>query len=115
MVVYLEGDETGRELAERLVAIQKGAFRAAGLPGGEFTASLAGGEAALYVLSLPRVFPGNCSATPAWPAASTRGPLVDVRAHALVRPGVTSFSIEADGTIHFDRLMPMVALPGAAR
>jgi hypothetical protein len=114
VVVYLQGDDTGRELAERLVAVQRDAF-AAGLPSEEFNASLAGGEAAVYVLSLPKVSPGNCSATPAWPSASTVVPLVDVRAHALIRAGVPSFSIEVDGTIHFDRLMPIVSLPGSAR
>jgi hypothetical protein len=114
-VVYLQGDQTAREVAERLVATQRTRLRATGLALDAFTASLAGGEAAMYVLSLPRTFPGNCSTIPAWPSASSLTPLIDVGAHALVRSGVPALTIEGDGTIRFDHLLPIISSLGPGR
>lgn len=109
LVVYVEGDETGGALAERLVALEKTSLRAVALPPAEFAASLSGGEAALYVLSLPRIGPGNCAGVPAWPSASSVLPLVDVRPHLLLRAGVPAITLEADGTFRFEH--PLIVLP----
>ena len=107
-VVYEVGDEPGRAIAERIVALERSAFQVAGLPRSEFLASLAEGEAAMYVTTLARTVPLSCSAVPAWPAAATVNSLVDVRAHALIRSGLPAILIESDGTVRFER--PVVAV-----
>lgn len=114
-VVYLQGDETAREIAERLVALERSPLRAVALPQDALDASLAGGEAARYVISLPRTAPGSCREVPAWPSASGVIPLVDVRAHAIVRSGVPGFTIEGDGTVRFDRPVAIIPPPGPMR
>jgi hypothetical protein len=113
-VVYLAGDETGRTLAERIVAVQKPSFRVVALPLGEFNASLATMESALYVLSLPRTPPLSCSARPTWLGWYEVTPLVDVRAHALLRPGLPALFVESDGTVSFERPLGLVPLPPSA-
>ena len=110
-VVYLQGDETARQIAERVVALQRTRLRATGLPPGAFIGSLAGGEAAMYVLSLARTAPGGCGDKPAWPSQSFITPLVDGRAHAIVRAGVPGFTIEGDGTIRFKHLLRLIPPP----
>lgn len=107
-VAYREGDATARELAERLVALQTGPFRAVAYPTDAFIASLAGGDAAMYILPLSGAG-GECSGQPQWPSASSVVPLVETRAHALVRAGVPSFSIEWDGVMRFDSLLPVLS------
>ena len=115
LVVYVEGDETGRALAERMVALERTPLRAASLPPAEFAASLSGGEAALYVLSLSRIGPGNCAGVPAWPSAARVLPLVDVRPHLLLRAGVPAITLEADGSFRFDHPLIVIPTPGRAR
>ena len=115
LVLYVEGDEAGRALAERLVALERTPLRAAALSPAEFAASLSGGEAVLYVLALPRVGPGNCAGVPAWPSASTLLPLVDVRPYLLLRAGVPAITLEADGSFRFDHPLIVVPSPGPAR
>jgi hypothetical protein len=114
-VVYLEGDVTGRALAERMVALERPALRAAGLDAERFAASLAGGEAAMYVLALSRSAPGNCAGAPSWPSAATVLPLVDTRPHAVVRTGVPPITIEYDGTVRFDQPLPLIPDAGPGR
>jgi hypothetical protein len=114
-IVYRQGDQTGREIAERLVALQRSPLRAVGLPSDTFLASLAGGEAVMYVFSLSRSAPGSCREKPTWPPGSSVVPLVDSRAHAIVRAGVPGFTIEGDGTIRFDHIVRMIPPAGPAR
>ena len=114
-VVYLEGDQTAREIAERLVALQRTPVQTMALPRDRFVSSLAAGEASMYVLSLPRTDPGSCGRKPAWPSASSVLPLVDSRAHALVRAGVPGFTIEEDGTIRFDPVLRLIPRPSPSR
>lgn len=109
-VAYQEGDATARDLAERLVALQTGSLRAVAYPPDAFNVSLAGGEAAMYVLALSSA-PGECASHPQWPASSSVVPLVETRAHALIRAGVPSFTIESDGALRFDSLLS-AASPG---
>jgi hypothetical protein len=114
-IVYRQGDETAREIAERLVALQRSPLRAAGLPADSFLASLAGGEAVMYVFSLSRAASGSCREEPVWPSRSSIVPLVESRAHAIVRAGVPGFTIEADGTIRFDHVVRLISPPGPGR
>ena len=107
-VVYEAGDESGRAIAERIVALERSSLQVAGLPRSDFLASLAGGEASIYVMSLARNAPLSCSVVPAWPQAAMVNALVDVRAHALIRSGLPAMLIESDGTVHFER--PVIVL-----
>lgn len=109
-VTYLRSDPSARELAERMVAIQQSPLRVVGLTAEAFTASLAGGEAALYIVPLALARLDDCGAAPVWPSDSWTFPLVDTRAHAVLRPGVPPFSIDADGTLRFG--LPAGAVPG---
>jgi hypothetical protein len=115
LVAYLQGDESAREIAERMVALASIPLTVAPLAPETFTASLAGGEAALYIFTLPRTFPGSCGRIPAWPSGSAVVPLVDVRAHAVVRSGVPPFTTNDDGTFQFDLPVTLVPLPGPMR
>ena len=110
-VIYLEGDETARAIAERLVALQRTPVLARPLSRDDLYSSLAAGDAAAYVLSLPRTDPGSCGRKPPWPSGSSVLPLIDSRAHAIVRAGVPGFTIEGDGTVRFDRVMHLIPPP----
>ncbi len=100
-VVYPLDDDVARQLAERLVALRFPAYRALGLLPDPLAASLAAGEAALYVVPVNRTPAAGCHGFPASPAGSRVIPLVDSRAHAIVRDGVPPFYIEADGSVRF--------------
>jgi hypothetical protein len=69
----------------------------------------------MYVFSLPRTAPGSCGEKPAWPSPSSIIPLVDTRAHAIVRAGVPGLTIEGDGTIRFDHLLQLIPPPRPER
>jgi hypothetical protein len=114
-IIYRQGDETAREIAERLVAMQRSPIRAVGLGSDSFSASLAAGDAVMYVLSLWRTAPGSCREKPAWPSRFSVVPLVDSRAHAIVREGVPGFTIEGDGTIRFDNVLRLITSSGSGR
>jgi hypothetical protein len=100
-VAYLRGDAAARDLAGRIAALTRGV--AAGLAPPEFAAALAAGSEAGYVLPLPRTVPDACRAArdllPPWPVAVA--PLVDTRARAVVRRGVSPWVVDWDGTVHF--------------
>lgn len=109
-VIYPEGDATARELAERIVALgnspeegqrNHGSFRTVALRPADLRAALAAGNMAGAVLPLPRLAPVDCNQISGWPAGSGLIPLVDSRAHLVVRRGVPAFTIEADGAIRF--------------
>jgi predicted trehalose synthase len=96
----VRGDPTGRDLAGRIAALGGGV--AAGLAPADFAKALNDGTAAGYVLALPRVVPEQCRAArdllPAWPASVAR--LVETRARAVVRRGVSRWGMDGDGTVH---------------
>lgn len=117
-VIYPAGDSTARELAERIVALGNsssesqpnpiadrgtigGALRIVPLPWAQLTAAVARGNAAGVVLPLPRLAPADCRDIPMWPAESVLLPLVNSRAHLVVRRDVPPFRIDADGAIRF--------------
>ena len=101
-IAYPAADATARDLAARLAALRVAGVRAIlPLDGDAFLAALrAGGEAA-YVLALPRTL-APCEDLPL-PGGAAVLPLVDTRAHALVRQGAPPMTVDWDGTL---RLLP---------
>jgi hypothetical protein len=93
-VVYRRGDPVGRDIAERLVAMD-GSVTAAALADDSLSAAVAVGADAVYIAMLPvradstvaADVGGPCSAVPARPAGTFIVPLVETRAHAIVRSG----------------------------
>ncbi len=101
-IAYSSADATARDLAARLAALGVAGARAIlPLDGDAFLASLRAGREAAYVVALPRtlalcqdlVVPGGAAVLP----------LVDTRAHALVRQGAPPMTVDWDGTL---RLLP---------
>jgi hypothetical protein len=90
----VRGDPAARDLAARIAAL--GGGTATGLAPADFA------KATAYVLALPRVVPEPCRAArdllPPWPASIT--PLVETRARAVVRRGVSRWAMDGDGTVH---------------
>jgi hypothetical protein len=121
VVAYPENDAIARQLAERLVALAAAPARLAWLPAAltasgstrafamaadSIPAALAGGRAAAAVVALTRD-PRSACATSNRPPASHVAPLVDSRAHALVRRGSgAAFIVGANGTLRFIRRTP---------
>ncbi|HET7296694.1 MAG TPA: ABC transporter substrate-binding protein [Gemmatimonadales bacterium] len=107
-VVYDQADRSAADLAARLVGLGvlgRGTV-AAGLPSAAFGAAVRAGEDAWYVLDLPRRVYDPCRAAlglPPWSPAGAIEPLLDVRAHAVVRRGLPRMVMEWDGTL---RLSP---------
>ncbi len=111
-ILYLRGDPTARDLAERTVALavrypQLASALGSGsspiavpVSAGALNAALAQGNDAGYVIALPRLAPASCVAAPPLPAAANILPLVESRAHALLRRGTTGLLLDADGGVH---------------
>jgi hypothetical protein len=112
VVAYAAGDAIARQLAERIVALAAAHARPAWLPArlasagatprvaavaaDSISVALATGRAAVAVVAFPRDPPAPCG-TPGIP-------LVDSRAHAIVRRGSgAAFIIGADGSLRFTR------------
>jgi hypothetical protein len=99
-IAYVRGDPAARDLAARIAAL--GGGTAAGLTPADFAKALNGGTAAGYVLALPRAVPEPCRAArdllPPWPASVAA--LVETRARAVVRGGVSRWVMDVDGTVH---------------
>ena len=119
VVAYAAGDAIARELAERIVALAGGRAGSAWLPakltsGGttprvvavdvdSIVDELASGRAAAAVAPVPRDPRAHCG-TPKAPLPWRGVPLVDSRAHAIVRRGGgAAFIVNDDGTLHFVR------------
>jgi hypothetical protein len=87
--VYLLGDRTGRELAERVVGLGR-AREVIGLDLAAFDAALAAGAHGAYIISIP-LDGDTCEALEAlrrrapWADPSWIAPLVETRAHAITR------------------------------
>lgn len=106
-VVYPLGDGAARELAGRLVALQGDSLRAAGLSDSSLEAALAHGDAAEYVVALPRASLDPCrdvrrlvARVPWIPLGAALDPLVDTRRHAIVRrTAAAAFAVDWDGVL----------------
>lgn len=100
---YSRLDPTARDLAGRIAALTRGV--AAGLAPADFATALGAGTEAGYVVALPRAVPDPCRAArdllPPWPVTLT--PLVDTRARAVVRRGVSRWVVDWDGAV---RVLP---------
>jgi hypothetical protein len=100
-VVYAEGDEVARRMAERVVAFTPSAadVRALALRPAELTAALRSNSARAYVLAVPRRSLAPCRDSSGWPPATSIQPLIDSRAFAIVRRGSPPLFVDWDGTI----------------
>jgi len=97
-ISYPAGDGTARDLAARLAALGVvGAHAIVPMAAAAFAASRREGGEVAYVLSLPRGA-GTCEDLPLPPGAAVV-PLVDVRAHALVRRGAPPLTLDWDGAV----------------
>lgn len=101
-----EGDPIARDLAERLLALTRpsgNGRRVTALGPAAFSAALARGTADAFVTAFPRVWSSDCRGVPNVPVGAHLLPLVDSRAHAIVRPGIPPFLSTPDGGV---RLLP---------
>ena len=119
VVGYAADDPIARQLAERIVALAGGRDSLAWLPGGltapaagpiraagfapvALNNALAAGQIVAFVGAYPRTRPAVCTSTARVPVGATLLPLVDSRAHALVRRGSgAAFFIRSDGSLRF--------------
>jgi hypothetical protein len=100
-IVYPSGDEVARGLAERIVALARVGveLRTAALKEADFAASLRSGGERGYIVALPRQALAPCRESAALPPGALIQPLIDTRAHAIVRRGAPPLTVEWDGTI----------------
>jgi len=122
MVAYAAGDTTARQLAERIVSLAAAnggsswltralepiaptaPLRIVAVPADSIIAGLAGGGAVAAVLSVARDPRTPCATAGDARVPAGAIPLVDTRAHVLVRRGSgAAFLIAADGSLHFFR------------
>jgi len=100
VIAYPAGDSTARELAERLVALAGPAAPAVHpLEPDSFAVGLRRGEAGGFIVSGPVVAPAPCAESSGWPAGARVIPLVETRAHAVVRRGAPPLAVEWDGAV----------------
>lgn len=119
VVAYAVDDPIARQLAERIVALaaarpspswlpatlssRAAVLRVAAMQADSITAALATGRAAAAVTAFARGSQERCD-TRAVPRKWRTVPLIDSRAHAIVRRGSgAAFVINADGTLRFVR------------
>jgi hypothetical protein len=104
-IVYRRDDAVARALAERLVALAGSGhrLRAAALEQSELAAALRSGSERAYVLGLPRTPLQPCRESSNFPAGTRIQPLIDSRAHAIVRLGAPPLSVDWDGTVRLVR------------
>jgi hypothetical protein len=100
-IAYVRGDEVARALAERVVALSDAetGLRAVGVEAAEFAPLLRRGSERVYILSLPRQTLAPCRETAALPRGARIYPLIDTRAHAIVRKGAPPLTVDWDGTV----------------
>jgi hypothetical protein len=100
-IVYPRDDTVARGLAERIVALTRDLIqlRSAGLDPAQFTAALRSQRDWGYVLGLPRQVPAPCHELASLPAGAWIQPLIDTRAHAIVRRGAPPLTVDWDGTV----------------
>jgi hypothetical protein len=99
-IIYPAGDPTARGLAERLVALGGAAAPVVrALEPDSFAAALRRGDARGFIVSGPLVAPSPCLESAGWPAGARVIPLVETRAHAVVRRGTPALAVELDGAV----------------
>jgi len=122
VVAFASGDATARQLAERLVSLAGGANRPAWLtaalgehgahattrvvavPADSIADALSHGRAAVAILAVARDPRTSCGTRANAPVPAGAIPLVDSRAHAIVRRGSgVAFLVAPNGTLHFIR------------
>jgi hypothetical protein len=118
VVAYRAGDAIAKELAERIVALASSPERPDWIPGtlaggsrpslrvvafapDSFDDAIASGRVIAAVVAYPREQPTGCAFAPHRMPNAAEIPLVDSRAHVIVRRRGISFSIEGDGSIRF--------------
>ena len=118
VIAYAAGDAIARQLAERIVALAGAGERTAWLPSGtgvpriaaiaadSISGALASGRAAAAVVAVARDPRARCGTASA-PLSGHGTPLVDSRAHVIVRRGSgAAFIIGVDGALRFVRRVP---------
>lgn len=100
-IVYPRDDKVARGLAERIVALARDTaqLRAAGLAPREFDAALRNQQDRGYVLGLSRQVLSPCHELFALPHGARIEPLIDTRAHAIVRRGAPPLTVDWGGTV----------------
>jgi hypothetical protein len=99
-IIYPAGDPTARGLAERLVALGGAAApMVRALEPDSFAAALRRGDAGGFIVTGPLVAPSPCLESAGWPAGARVIPLVETRAHAVVRRGTPALAVEMDGAV----------------
>lgn len=100
-IAYVQGDEVARALAERLVALAGPGtrLRIAALDQSGFAAALRAGSERAYVLALPKQVLDPCPEVSDLPGGARIQPLIESRAHAIVRRGAPPLMVEWDGTV----------------
>ena len=100
-IVYPRDDKVARGLAERIVALTRDAvqLRSAGLDPAEFAAAIRDQQDWGYVLGFPRQVAAPCHELTALPVGAWIQPLIDTRAHAIVRRGTPPLTVDWDGTV----------------
>jgi hypothetical protein len=119
VVGYAADDPIARQLAERIVALAAarssqswipptlvagpgGPLRTVGFAPVSLSNALASGQVAAFVGAYPRSRPASCTSAARVPTGATFLPLVDSRAHVLVRQGSgAAFYIRSDGALRF--------------
>jgi hypothetical protein len=104
-IVYPRGDEVARGLADRLVALagHGEGLRAADLDQAQLAAALHDGSERAYVVWLPKHPLHSCTELVEFPAGAGIRPLIESRAHAIVRRGAPPLTVDWDGTIRVVR------------
>jgi hypothetical protein len=125
VVAYAAGDPTARQLAERVVSLagtadapvwlvgalgainRSSVPQAVAVPSDSIPAALADGRAAAAVFAVPRDPRTRCGTRGDMTVHSGAIPLVDARAHAIVRRGSgAAFLVAPDGALQFVRQAP---------
>lgn len=102
-VIYPQGDEIARQLAERIVAIAPARLTAAPLPPDALEASLTAAGDVAFVLPFARAEAVSCRGIPPLPSGATIEPLVDTRAHLIISRNAPRLTLDADGV---PRILP---------
>jgi hypothetical protein len=103
-IVYPAGDPVARGIAARVVALTKGStpLTAGALEAADFEAALRSQSERAYIVPLPRESLASCRPVDTWPADVTLEPLIETRAHAIVRRGTPPIAVDWDGTVRVE-------------
>lgn len=99
-IVYPRDDQVARGLAERIVALTRDSLplTTAGLDSTDLVVALLSQSERGYVLGLPRQVPAPCHEQ-AWSPELNIQPLIETRAHAILRKGTPPLTVDWDGTV----------------